>query len=432
MPQVEIAPTRAPGKTGPAGSAPRTNYSRVNTGAPLTDDALAREQKAMAPRGLESLPGKVAAVSAHEEPMDDAVIQRPRLQDLVKSAMESSLRRIDIAREAERQAASMGEKVAHEACATCGKADCGGHTKSASADYALKLASAIEFIAHAFEKDATSGASITETKQEPGKGPGALQVSEARSGAPIPQHQGEGRHQPPAHASLQKGLKTEHSPTQLENTLDHPAGGRERMLQRNQGKTASVASLVRQKLAESAAEEKAEMKAIHGAQKDLDALEKHEKNEHAEKKASSLVDHFLARTKIAEDATNPAQISAGNAVPPETTAAGEAGAAAAAGAPQGPTNLVGSNDAARTYTRREAYGNRKTDLAKYWDEPALSSATDKTLEVAFAHTPQAGTKFSSAAHGLSTKTAAAKALLRKLAQAADAKATAATAVTEAP
>ena len=65
-----------------------------------------------------------------------------------------------------------------------------------------------------------SPASITESKQEPGKGPGALQVSEARSGAPIPQHQGEGRHQPPAHASLQKGLKTEHSPTQLENTLE--------------------------------------------------------------------------------------------------------------------------------------------------------------------------------------------------------------------
>jgi hypothetical protein len=135
----------------------------------------------------------------------------------------------------------------------------------------------------------------------------------------------------------------------------------------------------------------------------------------------TLVDVMLGTIKkTAEDAINPAQISAGAAVAPETSAAGESGGEPVGGAPQGPSGLVGSNQAAIDYKKSQAYANRKPDLSKYLTEPALSSATDKTLQEAFSHTGEAGTKFSSAQPSM--KTAAAKALLLNLAEQAEKKA----------
>lgn len=124
------------------------------------------------------------------------------------------------------------------------------------------------------------------------------------------------------------------------------------------------------------------------------------------------VDNFLAYVKQAEDAINPAQISAGPAVPPDTSASGEAGGAPVAGMPQGPHGLIHSNDAAINYKKQTAYSPRKSELAQYFNEPALSSATDKTLNQAFAHTGEAGAKIASAQL---VKSAAARALLSKLA-----------------
>ena len=45
IPTPSISPTFAPGKKGPAGLAPRTNYSRVNTGEPPAADAGAAGAK---------------------------------------------------------------------------------------------------------------------------------------------------------------------------------------------------------------------------------------------------------------------------------------------------------------------------------------------------------------------------------------------------
>ena len=368
---IDITPSFAPGKRGPAGTSPRTNYSRVNTDAPPVPDAGAEAQKSMAPRGAEMLPQKVAF--SHEDSMAQ-VTERPRLQDMVKAAMASSIQKVDIAAEALRQAENLGEPMP-----TVEKTAASAPTreKKASADYALKLAAAVEYIVDALAKEGALTGHIAE---------GPPGVSQATKSERLPPHQGQGHHQPPMHPGTQKGLPTEQGATMMENTLHHAAGGSEKMMQTNYGKkSASAVALIRKTASEKA-------------------------------KQGSAVPFI--REKLAEDAINPAKISAGAAVPPETSASGEPGGQPVGGAPQGPTGLVSSNESATNYKRNAAYANRKQDLKKYFDEPALSSETDKTLAQAFEHTPEAGTKFSSA--GISTKTAAAKALIAKLAEEAGA------------
>jgi hypothetical protein len=53
----------------------------------------------------------------------------------------------------------------------------------------------------------------------------------------------------------------------------------------------------------------------------------------------------------------------------------------------------------------------------------MSGATDTTLAQAFTHTGEAGTKFASAAREVSMKTAAARAVLKQLAEKTGAKVT---------
>lgn len=141
------------------------------------------------------------------------------------------------------------------------------------------------------------------------------------------------------------------------------------------------------------------------------------KNKKEASAPATIVDYFLQATKpqekVAEDAINPAKITAGAAVPPDTSASGESGGAPVAGMPQGPRGLVGSNESAINYKKQTAYAPRKSELAQYFREPALTSATDKTLQQAFAHTGEAGVKISSAPQ---VKTAAARAILMKLAE----------------
>jgi hypothetical protein len=368
LPEIAIKPGFAAGKKGPIGTSPRTNYSRVNTTAPPTPDAGAQAQKSMAPLGAGMLPQKVASFSSEE--FMGTMTQRPRLQDMVKTAMANTVGRMDITAEAARQAANMGEEpVAEKTAATEAPTE-----KRASSEYALKLASAVEFIVDNLGKEAAL------VEGPPG-------VSQSNKTERFPPHQGQGHHQPPMNPALRKGLVTEQSPTQLANDLEHTPGGNERMIQTNYGKktAAPVIGLIR----------KTATVARLG-----------------EKKAS-VATKIRQTVKQAEDRINPAKISAGRAVPPEASASGESGGQPVGGAPQGPTSLIGSNESAMHYKRTAAYANRKQDLKKYFDEPAMSSATDKTLAQAFEHTPEAGTKFSSAE--LSTKTAAAKALIAKLA-----------------
>jgi len=126
----------------------------------------------------------------------------------------------------------------------------------------------------------------------------------------------------------------------------------------------------------------------------------------------TLVDAFLATIKQAEDAINPANISAGPAVEPDATQSGQ-------GTPPTPngSQMVGSNESAINYTKQQAKAEPKRDMSAYVSEPALASAHDNTLQQAFSHTGDAGVKMSSA--NAAMQVSAARALLEKIAAAAN-------------
>ena len=422
LPTPSIEPTFAPGKRGPNGVSPRQNYSRVNTGAPPQVDAGAAEQKSMAPRGAEMLPKRASV--AEEEPMGK-IAGRPMLQDMVKAAMVESAARVRVTEEARLQ----DEKTAEDGkvCKSCGKEKCacGGKTASApDGTHVEKLATALDFCADLLMKqgaDLKGPYGLTEHLQTSPPG-----VSQATASAPLPDHKGEGVHTVPMHPGTQKALKSEHGGTQMENNLHHPVAGK--MMETNYGKkSAGVLEMIRTKLG-SDEHEKKETAGMEEAKKGLEKAEEAHKSEPENKEGAAatseeaLVDYMTSRVKQAEDAINPAKISAGAAVPPQTSAAGEAGGAPAGGPPKGPTKLVDSADAAIKYTKGQAYANRKDDLKQYFAEPALKAEHDKVLQVAFEHTGKAGPKIASAqAPTDSVKTAAARVLLSKLAEGVEAK-----------
>jgi hypothetical protein len=363
---------------------------------------------------------KLNSAKGNEVDMATAMGTRPlRLQDMLKTAMAQSATKVNASLEAARQMDVSAEKTAEK---VSGDVD---H------DYALKLASAIEYIADELPKEASGMGgpySLHESKVEPGKGPGALHVMQAESSDKPIEPNGQGHvhsHQVHGGGALQKSMPAGPA-TQLENTMDSPAGfhgKQETAMSGGKGKTAAAIKGAFKKVAEDA--EKKETEGMEAAKKGLEKAEKAHESEPENKKEGSagnpLVDYMLTKTKVAEDAINPAQISAGAAVPPDTSASGEAGGQPVGGAPQGPSSLVGSNESARDYKRDQAYSPRKGELKQYFNEPALTMSTDKTLAEAFDHTSQAGTKFASAGVGTGTKVAAARAVLSKLAEEAEEK-----------
>lgn len=413
LPQIEVNSTKAPGLKAPKGISPQQNYSRLNSGMPPQPDAGAMEQKSAPPMGATMLPTKVAS-----EGSMGTMSTTPTLQNMVKSALDGANSRVRIAEEAAIQQANMGDKTASEKCSECKKEPCTCKDKKASAgltsEYVEKLARALEFAAP-FVKSAADLAgpyNLTDHTQAVGKGPGALHVMQAEASKPLPDHKGQGRTQIPVSTPLQTAVAG--SKTQLEN--NHAKHTHGEMIQKNVGKTASV-------IAKLAKDEKAEKEETEGMSQASKGLEKAEKahSEENEKKEASLLDIFLgvkkASIKTAEDAINPAHISAGAAVPPDTSAAGESGGTPAGGAPQGPTGLVGSNESAINYNKNQAKAPSKTDSSKYWNEPALSGANDTVLRDAFVHSSASDNNKMASANGV-TKTAAARALLSKLAETA--------------
>ena len=343
LPTPSIEPGAAPGLRGPKGMAGRTNYSRVNTGAPLQADAGSEAQKSMAPRGAEMLPKRASAAG---ENLMGKMAGRPMLQDLVKAAMVDSAARVSITEEARLQ----GEKVAEgKSCSKCGKEKCACGSKLASApagEHVEKLAGALDFLAGEFSKEGASLAGaygLTEHLQTSPPG-----VSQATASKPLPDHKGEGVHTVPMHPGQQKAMKTEHGGTQMEN--NHAAGVPGKMLETNYGKKASgVVALIRTKLAADEHEKK-ETEGMEEAKKGLDKAEAAHKSEPenkegaaAEQPPSSLAEYLLSVTsRRRKTPSTRRKISAGAAVPPETSAAGQPGGAPAGGKPQGPTGLVAS------------------------------------------------------------------------------------------
>jgi hypothetical protein len=377
---------------------------------------------------------------------------RPLLQDLVKAAMVDSAARVRVTDEARLQQEKTAS--AEEKCAKCGKEKCACAGKTAAAAqspddaHVTKLASALDFLSGEFRKGGSSMAGpygLTEHLQTSPPG-----VSQATSSKPLPDHKGQGVHIVPMHPGQQKAMKTEHGGTQMENTQDHAPELHKEMppnIVNGGGKHAgaSVVSLIRQKLA-SPAQEHAETEGMAAAKAGLEKAEKaHESEpENKGKKEGSaptdLVSYMLSKTKHAEDAINPAQISAGAAVPPETSEAGQSGGQPAGGAPQGPTGITSSAESAINATKGQAYAPRKAELGKFFNEPALSAAHDSVLQAAFDNTGKAGPKIAAAATAsegdgktasagqtvaaTSVKTAAARVLLSSLAKNIEAQASA--------
>lgn len=126
--------------------------------------------------------------------------------------------------------------------------------------------------------------------------------------------------------------------------------------------------------------------------------------------------NLLYLMKIAEDAINPAHISAGpasaqGAEAPDGVSASQEGPVPPMPSPaNSQASLVGSNDAAIAYTKRDAKANMRADMAHLLSEPMQAASGDSVLQKTLDHT--GGAKI---AH--LSKTAAAQALLLKLAQA---------------
>lgn len=454
IPEVQVTPQPAAGKKGPAGVAPRTNYSRVNSVAPPAPDAGASEEKALQPK------------------YGSNMTTTKSLQEMLKAAQAGSLSKAKIAAEAARQAEPEKEEKKDK------KEE---KTASVSTDYVLKIAEALEFVSEELEKEAAPNAPparISETKQEPGKGPGALHVTEATPNTPLPDHKGQAtpKNIVPTTTPEEKGAPTApknaletndksppgaggHIPEKVaEANLERvlglagikvAAGGVRDFMKATTGKVpavldktkggvrgfmanrpAGVPDVLKPKTAEAEKEaaggvrdfmtatkgkvpevlDKAKTLGVRGFMKNKGGIPDVLKPKTAE--AQELFTKNLARLgiKIAEDAINPAHIQAGAAEAPKATEAGESGGEPAGGAPKGPTSLIGSNEAAINFTRGQAYEGRKSDMKQWLTEPMDSAAHDSTLQAAFAHTSEAGPKVASA----QTKTAAARAVLEKL------------------
>ncbi len=150
----------------------------------------------------------------------------------------------------------------------------------------------------------------------------------------------------------------------------------------------------------------------HSKNKELDALIAAKKAQEAEKGASvTAIRKLAAQRKQAEEAINPAHISAGAAQAPQTIEANQPGPG---GEYKGLVPTTPKEVA--NFTRREAKAPMKQEMRQYVDEPMMSESSDKVLANAFGHTDEAGAKISSAQEV--SKVASARALMRRLAESA--------------
>lgn len=332
-----------------------------------------------------------------------AATPRFTIHEMVKAAAAGAADHTAVTIEAARQLASQGDAPAApaEKTASAGRND----IESIPTDYVEKLASAVEYVlgnSH-IDEEVEAAAAKTAAMIGPGTGPNPLKVLESPGGkntvAPGQQGAATPAHQVPKSTSqVNPGNQPAGPATALET--NKPVAGKQKVSAAASQFTAPIALLRKEASA---------------------PVDKTVREPAAPAVDSRLVDYMLgavkqagaAVEKTAEDAINPAKISAGAAVPPETSASGEDGGAPAGGKPQGPTGLIASNDAARNYTKGEAKAQVKPQLKAVLSEPALSAAHDNVLQKTLAHTGQAGVKISA-----STRSAAVRAVLEKMAEAA--------------
>jgi hypothetical protein len=363
---------------------PRQTYSRVNTGAPPIPEAGASSQKSMEPRGLEFLP-KLSEVTMAETTM----ITRPNftLNDMIKAAMDGTLQRADIAGEAVRQLGGTSqEKTA------------GVDTSQFSTEHLLKLADAIDFVATSIEKGAEihlphpDGSNLA----KPGGGPNALHVMEAKSiSGKNPMQPGHSGGKPAPGPSMERGAH----PSMPDNAMatnanmHHPEQPKDPM--GNKHAELYSKNLERLKTAGAAPAAPAEP-----SNPLIDSIRK---------TAERL------KTKVAEDAINPAQISAAPSV--DTSKPPPGAAPAGQEVPSRPADvtsqerMIDSNQAAINYTKRDAKADAVADAGRVFVNTPMK---DPVLDMVFANSGKAGVKTSSVRED-ALKLAGARALLSKLA-----------------
>jgi hypothetical protein len=435
--------------------APRTTYSRVNTGSSPAS-TVGTEGKSAPPRGMEFLPAKVA----HEEKISMAtMMSRPTMQELVKEAMAGTLSKVNVTAEATR---ALGGPPPQEKTAEARP------SSVVPTEVIEKTAQALEYLA---KKAADPGsAGVASPGVGPGQGAGqVMQVLEAESSEENidagEQGQATTPHVVPKDPPMRSfpdsngpanvmddNLEMEH-PEQPVDPMhnEHASNAAQKQAQANlnylrkiaggAGK-AGVGRLARmgEKAREMAARgreaaRKAGKAGVGSAKKygpaagvgaaaGLAAGGAAGYAAGKKKNASALLlkNAQALGIKLAEDAINPAQISAGAASAQGAEAPQGASAAQDGPIPPEPSDVnsqkrfISDNMAAINYTRRQAKADPKRDLGQILTEPALSAATDKTLNEAFNHTNEAGAKIASAQL---TKTAAAHALLLRLAEEAE-------------
>ena len=383
---------------------------------------------------------------------------RPTIQDMLKAAMAGTLSKVDITNEANIQAANQGEEV-HEEVKTASPT---GHITTEQID---KLASAMEFIATKVAEEGSNALA-------PGSGPGALDVSSAMSSEaniePGAMGTATSKHVPPKNPAIQTevtqsgkantGLETNDamshpeqptdpwgnekgktSSAQVERLLEitkvakgGPAAGAvgrrvKEVLTGSKARQAykdlklhssALPSAIRKPMQKDIAKEIGKTVAAYGTAAGGTALGAKAIHSKMKKKGSAPIEAIRQaaawQTKEAEDAINPASISSGKDTPPDASASEEA-------VPAQPSDvtsqaaMVGSNDAAIAYTKGKAKADPKSDVNKVLTEPALSAATDKTLQKVLDNTGKAGVKISSIAPNEHEKIAAVRALIGKLA-----------------
>lgn len=451
VPRSSVVPTSAPGLRGPHGLSPRQNYSRVNSGAPDVLDAGGLSQKAIMP--------KVGSV------MSISMATRPRaLNDMLKTAMESALSRAKIAEEAKRQLENIGEDDRSETL------ESSASEKSASADviptdYVLKLAAATDYIVELLKESNVGvgeGPGALEVTETTPSGPGyVIHTNSGQAGV----------NKPEMNPGLQKAHPQEHEATQLANDKDRAPGAGDKPVSGSTKNASAPVELLR-KMAEGEDSDSKEsdkskkhppvaQRVGNWAGRNVPTITTitgglggatagrasggvkgallgaalgagigrvggqfsqgmaqgmtggatpypsskgglvPQKDKHASAPIRLL-------RKLAEDAINPAHISAGTSGQTlETTVTGQPGPAAA-GKDRVPATAQGVAD----MTRREAKSVPKQEMGSLLDEPMMSSSHDSVLQQAFSHTNEAGAKVSSAQQ---VKVAAARALLRNLA-----------------
>lgn len=471
VPPPAVANKPPPGRKGPVGLQPRQTYSRVNTGIAPVPDAGTMTQKSQRPRGLEFLPAKVA----QQEISMTTMMGRPSLQALVKEAMEGTASQVDINTEAMFQQANIGEPPPKEKVASVRDLP-----DVIPTDYVEKVAAALDYLSKQAEEGSTS------LKPGVGPGALQVMEATSSEENYDVNDSGQAKTQIPTKPPMTSSGVAKDPPNAMQDNIDmahpeqpvDPMGNEKtsaiytRNLKRLGLNKEAAGTQVVTKLLGSGASPAAGTKVMgrltragsalrelpgrvrssvaEGARKAYSHVKAHPKaygvgaggtvaagggaallagGKKGKKKKASVQDELLIRNllhlgiiKNAEDAINPANISAGptqtGATPPEGASPSEEQVPNEPGDVNKQKAMVGSNQAAIDYTKGQAKSDPKSDVNKVLDEPPLTSATDKVLQNVFDSTPKAGVKISHVRRDL-TKTAAAQALLSKIAQEAE-------------